>query len=76
MSKQDDQDRRPRPHGVTPEPMPYFDHLALVSDPAFPAPVQTDAGAPLGPSRTDVQGSYTGLPMDPNEAPVQDADDL
>ena len=25
---------------------------------------------------TDPQGSYTGVPTDPNEKPVQDADDL
>ena len=25
---------------------------------------------------TDPQGSYTGVPADPNERPVQDADDL
>ncbi len=28
------------------------------------------------PSHTDPQGSYTGKPEDPNEVPVQDADDL
>lgn len=28
------------------------------------------------PSDTDPFGSYTGKPMDPNETPVQDADDL
>lgn len=27
-------------------------------------------------SATDPQGSYTGTPADPDEAPVQDADDL
>ncbi len=26
--------------------------------------------------RTDPQGSYTGVPVDPREKPVQDADDL
>lgn len=25
---------------------------------------------------TDPQGSYTGVPLDPEEKPVQDADDL
>ena len=25
---------------------------------------------------TDPLGSYTGVPLDPNEMPVQDADDL
>lgn len=29
-----------------------------------------------GPVFTDVLGSYTGLPADPYEVPVQDADDL
>ena len=28
------------------------------------------------PSPTDPNGSYTGKPGDPNEKPVQDADDL
>lgn len=28
------------------------------------------------PSFTDPQGSWTGLPADPYEVPVQDADDL
>ena len=28
------------------------------------------------PSKTDPQGSWTGLPADENEEPVQDADDL
>lgn len=27
-------------------------------------------------SKTDLNGSYTGKPLDPNEIPVQDADDL
>ena len=27
-------------------------------------------------SKTDPNGSYTGLPLFPNEVPVQDADDL
>ncbi len=26
--------------------------------------------------KSDVQGSYTGIPADPYERPVQDADDL
>ena len=26
--------------------------------------------------KTDPQGSWTGRPLDPNEVPVQDADDL
>ncbi|MCI8407348.1 MAG: hypothetical protein HFE43_10240 [Oscillospiraceae bacterium] len=28
------------------------------------------------PSESDPQGSYTGLPLDDREVPVQDADDL
>lgn len=28
------------------------------------------------PSFTDPQGSWTGLPEDPTDTPVQDADDL
>lgn len=28
------------------------------------------------PSHTDPEGSYTGVPEDPFEVPVQDADDL
>lgn len=40
--------------------------------PDFPA-----GTAGRGPAdRTDPQGSYTGHPVDPNEEPVQDADDL
>lgn len=30
----------------------------------------------IPPSKTDPQGSYTGNPLDENERPVQDADDL
>ena len=28
------------------------------------------------PSKNDPAGSYTGVPLDPKERPVQDADDL
>ena len=28
------------------------------------------------PSKTDPLGSYTGIPTNPDEKPVQDADDL
>lgn len=31
---------------------------------------------PFGPVVTDPQGSYTGRPAEPDETPVQDADDL
>lgn len=34
------------------------------------APVETEIIS------TDPMGSYTGCPMDPNDKPVQDADDL
>ena len=30
----------------------------------------------MPPSHTDPNGSYTGRPQDPDEVPVQDADDL
>lgn len=30
----------------------------------------------LKPSKDDPNGSYTGKPLDPNEKPVQDSDDL
>lgn len=30
----------------------------------------------ISPSKTDPQGSYTGKPLDPDEVPVQDSDDL
>ena len=30
----------------------------------------------LPPSATDPMGSYTGVPLDEKETPVQDADDL
>ena len=32
--------------------------------------------AGIGPIPTDPQGSYTGVPEQPDEEPVQDADDL
>ena len=41
-----------------------------------PAPTKKALGVLPGPSNTDVNGSYTGLPKDKNEIPVQDADDL
>lgn len=30
----------------------------------------------MASAKTDPQGSYTGVPADPGEKPVQDADDL
>jgi hypothetical protein len=41
-----------------------------------PAPTKRALGVFHGPSNTDVNGSYTGLPKDKRETPVQDADDL
>lgn len=41
-----------------------------------PAPTQRALDVFQGPSKTDVNGSYTGLPKDKKEIPVQDADDL
>lgn len=31
---------------------------------------------PFGPSKTDPLGMYTGVPLDKDEVPEQDADDL
>jgi len=31
---------------------------------------------PMGPIDIDPQGSYTGVPVDLNDKPIQDADDL
>jgi hypothetical protein len=42
---------------------PYFSHLE--------GPFHN-----IGISMTDPLGSYTGRPADPNDKPVQDADDL
>ena len=39
-------------------------------------PVQTDPLANFHAAKTDPQGSWTGVPADPDEVPVQDADDL
>ena len=41
-----------------------------------PAPTKRALGVFGEPSSTDVNGSYTGLPKNPHEEPVQDADDL
>lgn len=41
-------------------PKPY----KVVVDPTMPSP------------KTDPQGMYTGVPFDPTEKPIQDADDL
>lgn len=39
-------------------------------------PLTRDKFDPLGMIMTDPMGSYTGRTIDPNEKPVQDADDL
>ena len=41
-----------------------------------PAPTKRALDVLPKPSNTDVNGSYTGLPQNKNEIPVQDADDL
>ena len=41
-----------------------------------PAPTERALDVFVKPSKTDVNGSYTGRPIDKTEKPVQDADDL
>lgn len=41
-----------------------------------PAPTKRALDLFTDPSKTDVNGSYTGKPKNKNEVPVQDADDL
>ncbi len=41
-----------------------------------PAPTQKALELFSDPSKTDVNGSYTGRPKNKREIPVQDADDL
>ena len=41
-----------------------------------PAPTKLVLGLLGHTSKTDVDGSYTGVPKDKREKPVQDADDL
>ena len=41
-----------------------------------PAPTKKALGLLIGYSETDVNGSYTGVPENKGEKPVQDADDL
>ena len=41
-----------------------------------PAPTKLVLGLLGQTSKTDVNGSYTGVPMDRREKPVQDVDDL
>lgn len=42
----------------------------------IPAPTQKALDLFVDPSKTDVNGSYTGRPKNKREIPVQDADDL
>lgn len=42
----------------------------------IPAPTKRALDTFVEPSKTDVNGSYTGRPQDKRETPVQDADDL
>ena len=42
----------------------------------IPAPTKRALEVLPEPSNTDVNGSYTGLPKNKKETPVQDADDL
>lgn len=42
----------------------------------IPAPTKRALDVFTGPSKTDVNGSYTGKPINKEELPVQDADDL
>ena len=41
-----------------------------------PAPTKRALDVFVAPSKTDVNGSYTGRPENKKEQPVQDADDL
>ena len=42
----------------------------------IPAPTEKALGLVGDTSKTDVNGSYTGVPLHKKEKPVQDADDL
>ena len=42
----------------------------------IPAPTKRALDVMVPPSNTDVNGSYTGKPMNKRELPVQDVDDL
>lgn len=42
----------------------------------IPAPTEKALKLLFKPSETDVNGSYTGVPQNKKETPVQDADDL
>ncbi len=49
-------------------------NLPPIRDPNFTQQLVDQLQFP--PSNTDTQGWYTGVPLDPKERPVQDADDL
>ena len=42
----------------------------------LPLPPEAGLMNPTGFIVTDPQGSYTGIPEEPNQVPVQDVDDL
>lgn len=44
--------------------------------PAKKKPFKPAETTPLISPKTDPQGMYTGVPIAPNEEPIQDADDL
>ena len=46
------------------------------SNKRVPAPTKRALNVFNNPSNTDVNGSYTGVPKNKREKPVQDADDL
>ena len=49
---------------------------AKKADQRIPAPTKRALELANQPSDTDVNGSYTGVPKNKREVPVQDADDL
>jgi len=63
------------------EPRSHFsrktgNHLHIVQSAVYTGNSLLDSIVNRPPSDTDPQGSYTGLPLDEYEQPVQDADDL
>lgn len=50
--------------------------MAKKSSQRVPAPTKRALDVFTEPSKTDVNGSYTGKPKNKKETPVQDADDL
>ena len=51
-------------------------HLKIVQTKSVENDPLVQSMVNMPPSKTDPQGSYTGNPLDENERPVQDADDL